>query len=254
MSHEIRDLIRQISIANPLWGAPPIHGELLKLGIAVSQATVGRYMPWRPKVPSPTWRSFLHNHMSDTAAIDMFVVVTATFHLLYALIVLGHDRRRIEHFNVMSRRIQPKSGWRAKSPKRFPGTVRPAFCCEIATLHMVRPSAIGSRRWQSKRSLPLLDRRGRMPMSNASSARSAASVSTTSSSLMNITCAECCRLTFSITVRLECTFRSAKIARSLGRYSQPLQAPLSRFHRSAACIIATSGAQPEPFAVTEPVP
>jgi transposase InsO family protein len=89
-----------MSVANPLWGAPRIHGELLKLGIVVSQATVGRYMPWRPKVPSPTWRSFLRNHMSDTVAVDMFVVATATFRLLYALIVLGHDRRRIIHFNV----------------------------------------------------------------------------------------------------------------------------------------------------------
>ncbi len=57
------------------------HGELLKLGIKVSQATVGRWMPWRPKVPSPTWRSFLQNHLPDIAAIDMFVVVTATFRL-----------------------------------------------------------------------------------------------------------------------------------------------------------------------------
>ena len=87
MSREIRDLIRQMSQANPLWGAPRIHGELLKLGIEVSQATVGRYLPWRPKAPSPTWRSFLHN-MHDTAAIDMFVVVTAAFQLLYALVVL----------------------------------------------------------------------------------------------------------------------------------------------------------------------
>jgi hypothetical protein len=70
------------------------------LGIEVSQATVGRYLPWRPKVPSPAWRSFLHNHLTDIAAIDMFVVATATFRLLYALIVLGHDRRRILHFEV----------------------------------------------------------------------------------------------------------------------------------------------------------
>ena len=100
MSTEIRDLIRQMSLANPLWGAPRIHGELLKLGIDVSQATVGRYLPWRPKVPSPTWRTFLHNHLADIAAIDMFVVATATFRLLYALIVLGHDRRRVIHFDV----------------------------------------------------------------------------------------------------------------------------------------------------------
>ena len=73
-STEIRDLIRQMSLANPLWGAPRIHGELLKLGIEISQTTVGRYMPWRPKVPSPTWRSFLRNHMCDKAAVDLFVV------------------------------------------------------------------------------------------------------------------------------------------------------------------------------------
>jgi hypothetical protein len=59
-------------------GAPRIHGELLKLGIKISQATVGRWMPWRPRVPSPTWRSFLRNHLPDLAAIDMFVVATAT--------------------------------------------------------------------------------------------------------------------------------------------------------------------------------
>ena len=79
---EIRDLIRRMSRANPLWGAPRIHGELLKLGIKISQATVGRWMPWRPKVPSPIWRSFLRNHLPDIAAIDMFVVVTATFRFL----------------------------------------------------------------------------------------------------------------------------------------------------------------------------
>jgi putative transposase len=100
MGTEICDLIRQMSLANPLWGAPRIHGELLKLGIEVSQATVGRYMPWRPKAPSPTWRSFLHNHVTGIAAIDMFVVTTATFQLLYALIVLGHDRRKVIHVAV----------------------------------------------------------------------------------------------------------------------------------------------------------
>jgi hypothetical protein len=62
---EIRALIRRMSRANPLWGAPRIHGELLKLGIKISQATVGRWMPWRPRVPSPTWRSFLRNHLPD---------------------------------------------------------------------------------------------------------------------------------------------------------------------------------------------
>jgi putative transposase len=114
MSAEIRDLIRKMSLADRLWvwDAARIHGELLKLGIKVSQATVGRYLPWRPKVPSPTWRSFLHNHLTDIAAIDMFVVATATFRLLYALIVLGLDRRRVIHFGVTENRR--KSGFRAK--------------------------------------------------------------------------------------------------------------------------------------------
>jgi len=112
MSTKIRDLIRQMSLANPLWGAPRIHGELLKLGIEVSQATVGRYLRCRPKAPSPTWRSFLHNHVTDIAAIDMFVVATATFRILYALIVLGHDRRKVIHFKVT--RNPTQSGFLAR--------------------------------------------------------------------------------------------------------------------------------------------
>ena len=124
-SAEIRKLIRQMSIANPIWGAPRIHGELLMLGIEVSQATVGRYMPWRPKVPSPTWRSFLHNHMHNMAAVDMFVVATATFRLLYALIVLGHDRRRIIHFEVTH---NPTQVWLARQmTEAFPWDTAPRY-------------------------------------------------------------------------------------------------------------------------------
>jgi putative transposase len=122
---ETRDLIRKMSIANPLWGAPRIHGELLKLGFVVSQATVGRYMPWRPAVPSPTWRSFLHNHMGDTAAIDMFVVASATFRLLYTVIILGHDRRRIIHFDVTQ---NPTQVWLAhQMTEAFPWDTAPRY-------------------------------------------------------------------------------------------------------------------------------
>jgi putative transposase len=96
-------------MVNPLWGAPRIHGELLKFGIEVSQATIGRYMPWRPKVPSPTWRTFLQHHMTDIiVAVDMFVVATATFRLFYALFLLGLDRRSIIHFNVTQ---NPPQAW-----------------------------------------------------------------------------------------------------------------------------------------------
>src|SRR5471030_2450278 len=125
MNTEIRDLIRRMSLANPLWGAPRIHGELLKLGIEVSQATVGRYMPWRPKDPSPSWRSFLYNHMHNLAAVDMFVVATATFRLLYALIVLGHDRRRVIHFEVTE---NPTQVWLARQmTEAFPWDTAPSY-------------------------------------------------------------------------------------------------------------------------------
>jgi transposase InsO family protein len=125
ISAEIGELIRQMSLANPLWGAPRIHGELLKLGIEASQATVGRYMPWRPKVPSPTWRSFLHNHPADIVAIDMFVVATATFRLLYALIVLGHDRRKVIHFEVTQ---SPTQVWLSRQiTEAFPWDTAPRY-------------------------------------------------------------------------------------------------------------------------------
>jgi hypothetical protein len=95
VDREIRDLIRQMSSANSLWGAPRIHGEMLKLGIEVSQATVGRHMVRRHGPPSPTWRTFLSNQIDGIAAIDMFVVVTAAFRLLYVSVILGHARRKI---------------------------------------------------------------------------------------------------------------------------------------------------------------
>jgi putative transposase len=78
-----------------------------------------RYIPWRPKIPSPTWRSFLHNHLTEIAAIDMFVVATATFRLLYALIILRHDRRTIIHFDVTE---NPTQSWLARQITEAPAT------------------------------------------------------------------------------------------------------------------------------------
>src|ERR1700724_2486028 len=125
VSSETRDLIRQMSMANPLWGAPRIHGELLKLGIEVSQATVGRYMPWRPKVPSPTWRTFLQNHMTDIVAVDMFAVATATFRVFYGVILLGHDRRRIIPSNVARNQTQ---AWLSRQmAEAFPWDTAPRY-------------------------------------------------------------------------------------------------------------------------------
>src|SRR5713101_321862 len=105
---ELRDLIRRMSRANPLWGAPRIHGELLKLGLTVSQATVSKYMlrPRRP--PSQAWRTFLKNHAKDLIALDFFTVPTATFRVLFVLVVLNHGRRRLVHFNVTE---HPTADW-----------------------------------------------------------------------------------------------------------------------------------------------
>jgi len=89
-----------MSQANPLWGAPRIHGELLKLGIQVAPSTVAKYMPRRRKPPSQTWRSFLTNHVGQMASIDFFTVPTATFRVLLVFVVLSHDRRRVVHFGV----------------------------------------------------------------------------------------------------------------------------------------------------------
>ena len=93
---EVRTLIRRMTRENPLWGAPRVHGELLKLGIEVSQAVVSKYMIRHPKPPSQTWWTFLQNHVGCLASVDFFVVPTATFRLLFVFIVLHHERRR-EH-------------------------------------------------------------------------------------------------------------------------------------------------------------
>src|SRR5258708_4927468 len=95
----------------PLWGAPRIHGELLNLGFGVSQRTVARLMPRRPKPPSQTWRTFLQNHLADLVSVDFFVVPTATFRVLYVFVVLMHHRRQVVHFNVTD---SPTAAWTAQ--------------------------------------------------------------------------------------------------------------------------------------------
>ena len=100
VSKEVRDLIRRMSRANPLWGAPRIHGELLKLGIKLSQATVSKYMVRHRKPPSQSWRAFLKNHAKDIVSVDFFTVPTATFRVLFVLLVLSNERWKIVYFNV----------------------------------------------------------------------------------------------------------------------------------------------------------
>jgi len=105
--------------ANATWGSPRIHGELLKLGIKISERTVARLMPKQRNPPSQTWRTFLDNHVKDWVAIDFFVVPTATFRVLFVLVVLAHDRRRVVHFNVTD---HPTARWTGEQlMQAFPG-------------------------------------------------------------------------------------------------------------------------------------
>jgi hypothetical protein len=125
MHTETRKLIRQICLANPLWGAPRIHGELLKLGIKISQATVAKYMLRRPYSPSPSWPSFLRNQALGIAAIDMFIVPSATFQLLFVMLILAHDRRKIVRFDVTQ---HPTAGWLSRQvTEAFPWDSAPRF-------------------------------------------------------------------------------------------------------------------------------
>jgi hypothetical protein len=84
-----------MSVANPLWGAPRIHGEMVKLGIDLGQTSVAKYMARRRGPPSQGWKTFLHNHADGTAAMDLFVVPTQSFRLLYGMLIIGHGRRQI---------------------------------------------------------------------------------------------------------------------------------------------------------------
>src|SRR5262249_35899023 len=105
---EIRALVTRMAAANPLWGAPRIHGELLKLGLEVAERTVSRLMPKRRTPPSQTWRTFLANHVQDFVAIDFFTIPTARLRVLFVLVVLAHHRRRVLHFNVSE---HPTAAW-----------------------------------------------------------------------------------------------------------------------------------------------
>jgi transposase InsO family protein len=105
---EIRQLIREMSVANPLWGAPRIHGELVKLGIDISQTSVAKYMTRSRGPPAQGWKTFLRNHADGIAAMDLFVVPTLSFRLLYGLLIMGHGRRQILWLGVTA---HPTAEW-----------------------------------------------------------------------------------------------------------------------------------------------
>jgi hypothetical protein len=176
---EIAALVRNMAAANPLWGAPRIHGELLKLGIDIAERTVSRLLPkWRPQ-PSQTWRTFLANHVRDLVSIDFFTVPTARLHVLFVLVVLSHHRRRVVHFNVTE---HPTAHWTAQQiVEAFPNDTAPSALLRdrdtvygAAFRHRVK--GMGIREVLTAPSSPWQN-----PSRSGSSARSAASASIMSS-------------------------------------------------------------------------
>jgi len=125
---EVRDLIRRMSFENPLWGAPRIHSELLKLGIEVAQSTVSIYMVPRRDRPLQTWKTFLRNHIEGIASIDLFVVPTIAFEQLFAFLVLGHGRRRLLWIGVTQ---NPTAEWLTRQ-------ITEAFAWDRAPKYLIR--------------------------------------------------------------------------------------------------------------------
>src|SRR3954454_10005253 len=122
---EVRELIRIMSRENPIWGAPRIHGELLKLGIDIGETSVSKYMVRRKRSPSQTWKTFLANHVKSMVSVDFFMVPTIRFQVLYVFLVLAHDRRRILHFAVTA---HPTAEWSIQQLREaFPWDSAPQY-------------------------------------------------------------------------------------------------------------------------------
>ncbi|MBW1687044.1 MAG: transposase [Deltaproteobacteria bacterium] len=125
IAQEVRDLIRKMSRANPSWGSPRIRSELRKLGIDLAKSTVEKYMVRPRKPPSPTWRAFLANHVNELVSLDFFTVSTVRFRVLFVLIILAHDRRKVVHFGITE---HPTARWTGQQVvEAFPWDTAPRF-------------------------------------------------------------------------------------------------------------------------------
>ena len=125
-------LIREMNRANPLWGAPRIYGELLKLGLTVAQKSVANYMVPRARRPSShNWKAFLRNHVSGMVSVDFLTVPTVNFKLLYLFLVLAHHRRRVLHFNVVE---SPSAAWAAQQLREAFAFTTPRSTCSVTAM------------------------------------------------------------------------------------------------------------------------
>jgi transposase InsO family protein len=125
IAKEVRALVQDMWRSNPTWGSPRIVGELRKLGIDIAKSTVEKYRPSSRKQPSPTWKAFLANHVQDLVALDFFTVPTVTFRVLFVLVILAHERRRVVHFHVTE---HPTAPWTAQQViEAFPWDEAPRY-------------------------------------------------------------------------------------------------------------------------------
>ena len=235
--------------ANPLWGAPRIHGELQKVGLEISQATVSKYLVRRRTPPSQTWRTFLANHIGSLVSVDFFTVPTVMFNVLFVFVVLAHDRRRVVHVNVTD---APTAQWTAQQlVEAFPWDTAPRY------LLRDRDAVYGivfSSRVQTLGILEVRRRRGllgRIPMLNASSAPCAASALIIWSCSTRPTCVACCATTSSTTTAPEHTSPWTRTRQSPEGWSASIKAGSSRHPWSAGSITGTAGPhRPRPTGAT----
>ena len=177
VSPELRTLIGEMSRANPLWGAPHIHGELLKLGFEVAQSTVARYMCRHSRPPSQGWRAFLSNHADGIAALDLFVLPTIAFRILYCLVIIRHGRRIWLSFGVTA---NPTAEWISRQiTQAFHGTTRRDTSFGIGTHRTGQSSCSGCAPWAFEIGRLRSDHPGKTLTLRGSLARSAASAWTT---------------------------------------------------------------------------
>ena len=232
---EIRQLIREMSIANPLWGAPRIHGELLKLGIDIGQTSVAKYMARRRGPPSQGWKTFLRNHADGIAAMDLFVVPTVSFRLLYGLLIMGHGRRQILWLGVTA---HPTAEWIANQ-------LTEACGWEWTRDYLIRDrdACYGNVFIRRLRSLGIRDHptSPRSPWQNGYAERLIGSIRRECLDHVVVsesgTCVMCCLLTWNTTTMFEHTYRWRRTRRPCARARRTHPPGLS----SAVCIINMSG-------------
>src|SRR5438093_2125234 len=243
ISAETAALIRKMAATNPLWGAPRIHGELLKLGIDVAERTVSRLLPKRRSPPSQTWRTFLTNHVRDLVSVDFFTVPTARLRVLFVFVVLAHHRRRVLHFNVTE---HPTAAWTTQQiVDAFPDDSAPSY------LLRDRDSVYGHVFRQRLKGMGVGEvlTAPHSPWQSPFAERLIGSIRRECLNHVLVLGEQHCAVPWLATSRTTTgralTCRSTRMRPTAGQVSSRNSAGLSRFAKSVASTIATSAGRPD---------